>query len=78
MNRGWFKFLCYDLFRDILWEIPQSEEMNQWLSAVVFFGDSSGSSNMRLEFAAENLQSSFLSLDLDDIVVTNNCGKHWL
>ena len=61
-------------FSTELWSIPESEETNEWLSAVVSMRESSFSS-VRFQFAAKNLQTSFLSLDLDDIAVNTTCGK---
>ena len=37
--------------------------------------DASNGETFQLEFAAKNLQSSSISLDLDDIDVASDCGN---
>ena len=61
-------------FRERVWTPHQSDSRNEWLSSVVFLGESS--TDVQLEFVARNLETT-LSVDIDDVVVSEQCGKFW-
>ena len=65
-------------FSVVIWTPLSSDQRQFWYEASVYLPPTNDGTKVNIEFKASKLHEASAIVDLDDIVVVDNCGMYYL